>query len=217
MGAYALAQRGDSQALSALVRRHIPLVQSLCRHFSYCEDAFQQGCLGLVTAIRRFREDSGCQFSTYAVPVILGEMRRAFSHTLGWRSRAALRRAGEYRERQQKIYGRDPSVGEIARETGMAAAELALLLERNQPAVYDITGTLLQSLPDPQSESWLTRLFIRDILRRMPEKEAWLIHQRFFLGRSQQEVALFLGANQSTVSRLEKRARLAFQAAWQDR
>lgn len=216
MGAYALAQAGDSQALSALVRQHIPLVQALCRRFSYCEDAFQQGCMGLVQAIRRFQEDSGHQFSTYAVPLILGEMRRAFSHTLGWRSRAALKRAKEYRENQQKTFGRDPSVQEIAAAAGVDAAEIMLLMERDQPAVYDITGTLLASLPDPASESWLTRLFIRDILNRMPQMDAWLIRQRFFLGHSQSEIALALGANQSTVSRLEKRARHAFQAAWQD-
>ena len=216
MGAYALAQRGDAQALSALVRQHIPLVQALCRRFSYCEDAFQQGCMGLVTAIRKFREDSGLQFTTYAVPVILGEMRRAFSRTLGWRARAVLKRAKEYREIQQKQYGRNPSIQEIAKAARIDAAELTMLLERDQPAVYDITGTLLSSLPDPQSESWLTRLFIRDILHRMPEKEAWLIRQRFLLGHSQGEVALFLGANQSTVSRLEKRARDAFRAAWQE-
>ena len=57
MGAFTLAQRGDPQALSALVRQHIPLVQALCRRFSYCEDAFQQGCMGLVCAIRKFREE----------------------------------------------------------------------------------------------------------------------------------------------------------------
>ena len=67
MGAFSKAQAGDADALSALLRRHIPLVQALARRFSYSEDAFQQGCMGLLYAIRHFREDSGCQFSTYAV------------------------------------------------------------------------------------------------------------------------------------------------------
>ena len=216
MGAYSLAQNGDTQVLSDLVRQHIPLVQALCRRFSFCEDAFQQGCIGLVCAIRKFQEDSGYQFSTYAVPVILGEMRRAFSHTLGWRARAALKRAKEYREQQQKYFNRDPSIQEIARQAHIDAAELMLLMEQDQPAVYDITGTLLSSLPDPQSESWLTRLFIRDILQRLPEKEAWLIRQRFLRGHSQGEIALILGANQPTIPRLEKRAREAFCTAWQE-
>ncbi len=216
MGVYALAQAGDSQALAALVRHHIPLVQALCRRFSYCEDAFQQGCMGLVQAIRRFREDSGCCFSTYAVPVILGEMRRAFSHQLGWRARAALKKARACREERLRLMGREPTIQEMAVAAGVDAAEMMLLLERDQPAVYDMTGTLLSSLPDPRSEGWLTRLFIRDILARMPMREAWIIRQRFFLGHSQGEIALALGANQSTVSRLEKKAREAFRAAWRE-
>lgn len=214
MGAYALAQAGDADALSGLVRQHIPLVQALCRRFSFCDDAFQQGCMGLVKAIRKFREDAGYQFSTYAVPVILGEMRRAYAHHLGWRTRAALKKAKDFQDRQLRLTGRMPTILETALQAGVAPEELVLLLEKDQGPVYDETGRLIASLPDPQGENWLIRFYIRDILSRMPGDESWLIRQRFILGRSQQEVAAALRSSQSRVSRKEKQARLHFQCAW---
>lgn len=216
MGLFSIAQAGDPDALAALVRMHIPLVQALTRRFSYCEDAFQQGCIGLVTAIRKFREDWGLQFSTYAVPVILGEMRRAFSHTLGWRARATLRKAQAYRENKIRETGAEPSIGEIARYAHTTPEELALLLERNQPLAYDETGFLLSSLPDPSGDLWMIRFYIRDILSRMPPGEGWLIQQRFIRGRSQMELAQALHTTQSSISRREKLARLHFQMAWNE-
>ncbi|MBQ9262804.1 MAG: sigma-70 family RNA polymerase sigma factor [Clostridia bacterium] len=216
MSAYALAQAGDTDALAALVRRHIPLVQALSRRFSYSEDAFQQGCMGLVKAIRRYRENSGYQFSTYAVPVILGEMRRCLSPSLGWRSRAALNRAKQYQDLIVRQTGREPSIQETAQKAGIAPEELALLLERDQPPMPDESGTLLSSLPDPNGERWLTRLFIRDILFRMESEESSLIVQRFILGRSQKDIARRLRLHQATISRKEKSARMHFRSAWFD-
>ena len=216
MGVYAQAQAGDPDALAALVRRHIPLVQALARRFSFCEDAFQQGCMGLVGAIRRFREDAGCQFSTYAVPLILGEMRRSFSHTLGWRARAALKKAREYQENILQSDGKLPSVQEIAAHTGLPAEELMLLWEHEKGPVYDETGLLFASMPDPLGESWLIRLCIRDILDRMPRDESWLLRNRFLMGRSQTEIARSLGRPQYSISRWEKRARQRFIRAWNE-
>ncbi|MBE5787910.1 MAG: sigma-70 family RNA polymerase sigma factor [Clostridiales bacterium] len=215
MGMFADAQAGDADALGSLVRTHMPLVQALARRFSFCEDAFQQGCLGLVHAIRHFREEMGRQFSTYAVPWILGEMRRAFSHTLGWRARAALKRAMEYQQRMQQ-QGREVTVGEMAAAAGIAREEMILLMERSQPMLYDESGILLPSLPDPQGESWLMRLCIRDILQRMPREERWIIEQRYMKGRSQTEVALCLKTTQSRISRREKLARQHFRQAWSE-
>ena len=214
MSLYTLAQQGDPEALSALVRQHIPLVQALCRRFSGSEDAFQQGCMGLVKAIRKYREDSGCQFSTYAVPVILGEMRRAYSHTLGWRSRAALNRAKAYQERTLRLTGQDPPIMEIAANAGVSPEELAMLIERDKGPVYDETGLLLPSLPDPRGDAWLTGLLIRDILDRMNPLESWLIRQRCCFMVSQARLARRLHVTQSAVSRKEKAARNHFRAAW---
>lgn len=215
MGVYALAQAGDCQALSALVRQHMPLVQALARRFSACEDAFQQGCMGLVAAIRHFREELGHQFSTYAVPWILGEMRRGLSHTLGWRSRAALKKALAFQQRMLDR-GEEPTIGQMADAAGIAREELILLMERSQPHLYDETGLLLPSLPDPEGERWLVRLCIRDILGRMPGEEAWMLAQRFIHGKSQRELAALLHTTQSSISRREKQARLHFQWAWME-
>ena len=215
MSLYSLAQAGDPDALAALVRQHIPLVQALCRRFSWNEDAFQQGCLGLVKAIRGYREDSGNQFSTYAVPVILGEMRRAYCHTLGWRSRAALNRAKAYQEQRLRLTGENPPIQEIAAQAGIGPEELALLIEQEKGPVYDETGAFFSSLPDPMGENWLLRFCILDALSRLPKEESWLIRQRYVADRSQKELAKTLDTTQSTVSRWEKTARKHFIQAWQ--
>ncbi|MBR3740913.1 MAG: hypothetical protein IKN04_10750, partial [Clostridia bacterium] len=149
MSLYALAQAGDPDALAALVRRHMPLVQALSRRFPSPEDAFQQGCVGLVAAIRRYQEDAGFAFSTYAVPVILGEMRRSACRDMGWRTRNKLKRARDYQEQQLRQFGRMPSAKETAEKAGLPPEELALLLEMEKGPVYDETGLLLSSLPDP--------------------------------------------------------------------
>ena len=216
MSLYALAQAGDPDALAALVRRHMPLVQALSRRFPSPEDAFQQGCVGLVAAIRRYREDAGFAFSTYAVPVILGEMRRSTCRDMGWRTRNKLKRARDYQEQQLKEYGRMPPIKETAEKADLPPEELAMLLEMEKGPVYDETGLLFASLPDPGGEVWLLRFCIRDILSRLPGEESWLIRQRFLLGRTQTELAQALQITQSSFSRQEKRARAHFQQAWQE-
>lgn len=209
------ARQGDAEALALLVRRHSPLVMALSGRFPGREDAFQQGCVGLVKAIRGYREEMGYAFSTYAVPVILGEMRRGENRRFGWRTRAALNRVKRYQADYLRRNGCEPAVSDAAKHAGMEPAELALLLERDQPPQYDETGALLASLPDPAGESWMVRLFIRDILDRLPGDETWLLRQRFFLGRSQVRLAKRLGVSQSRLSRREKRARLHFRQAWE--
>lgn len=216
MGLYAMAQSGDEGALAALIRRHIPLVQALNRRFSFSEDTFQQGCIGLLSAIRKYDEASGYQFSTYAVPVILGEMKKAAGHGIGWRSKAALHKARAYQEQQMRVHGRKPTIQEIAAHAGVAPEELAMLLEWDKGPVYDETGTLFSSLPDPVGDRWLIRLCIADVLSRLPRDESWLIRQRFIKGRSQTDLARTLRLPQSTVSRREKKAKYHFRQAWMD-
>lgn len=216
MGTYALAQAGDPEALAALVRQHIPLVQALTCRFSYCEDAFQMGCMGLVRAIRRFREDAGFAFSTYAVPVILGEMRRAYAHGLGWRSRTALKKARQYQEQYRDRTGREPTIRDAAAAAGLAPEELVMLLEREKGPVYDASGTLLSGLPDPGGEDWLLRFCVRDALERLPVGEGWLLWERYITGRSQTELARALHATQSRISRRETRAKADFRRQWLD-
>ena len=216
MTLYDRARQGDDAALSILAARNLPLVRALARRFPDREEAYQAGCVGLVKAIRGFRAERGFQFSTYAVPLILGEMRRTRQDPLGWRARAALNRARAYREAAVRQTGREPSACDVARAAGVDPAELALLMERDQPPLYDETGDLLSSLPDPRGDGWLTRLLIRDTIARLPRDDAWLLRQRFLLGRSQTQLARALHLSQSQLSRREKRARQNFCNAWTD-
>lgn len=214
MGVYAQAQAGDPDALALLTRRHLPLVQALCSRFPSREDAFQQGCLGLLYAIRHFREEKGFSFSTYAVPHILGQMRRADARALGWRSRAVVKKARQFQEAYFRQTGRDPGIRETADRAGVSPQELALLIEADRGPVYDQTGALLPSLPDPRGESWLLRFCVRDILERMPWPESDLLRQRFYVGRSQADLARELRVSQSRVSRQEAFAKRDFRLRW---
>ena len=216
MDLFHLAQAGNEEALNQLVCAHMPLVQALSRRFSYCEDAFQQGCVGLVKAIRRFRPETGNQFSTYAVPVILGEMKKAFHNGLGWRARASIRKAREYQELCLRNTGCLPPVSQTAHAAGLPPEELALLLEMDKGPVYDETGDMLASLPDPDGDKWLLRFCVRDVLERLPREESEVLLCRYILGRTQSELALIWHIPQYQVSRKEKRARQHFRTAWDE-
>ena len=214
MNVFAQAQAGDPDALALLVRRHLPLVRALSGRFSSREDAFQQGCLGLLYAIRHFQEEKGFSFSTYAVPQILGSMRRSVFHVLGWRSRAALNKARAYQEQCIRQTGRQPGIRETAAHAGIPPEELAWLLETDRGPVYDETGDFLVSLPDPRGDAWLLRFCVRDILERMPRQESYLLRQRYYAGRSQTDLARELRLSPSRVSRREARARRDFRLRW---
>ena len=91
-----------------------------------------------------------------------------------------------------------------------------LLLEQEKGPVYDDTGRLFSSLPDPMGENWLLRFCILDVLARLPKDESWLIRERYVAGRSQTDLARALATTQSAVSRREKQARLHFMRAWSE-
>lgn len=215
MSEYLAARRGDADALKSLVRRHMPLVQSLAKRLSYSrEDVFQAGCVGLVIAIRRFQPERGAQFSSYAVPFILGEMRRADGRGVGWRVRRAMRRAFAAREKYYAEYGREPPLEVLSRASGLDMYELSLLLETTKPPIYDENGALFSALPDRQGGAWLDRFLLRDLIERLPARDRALIHFRFILNRSQSELAHLSGAAQSTISRQEKRICRYLRSEW---
>ncbi len=215
MSEFLSAQRGDADALALLMRQHMPLVQSLVKRLAYArEDVFQSGCVGLLIAIRRFRPERGAAFSTYAVPFILGEMRRANGLGVGWRARAAMRRAFSAREKYFSEHGREPPLDVLTRASGLDAYELSLLLETMKPPVYDESGALLVALPDPSGGAWLEHFLLRDLIERLPARDRALLHFRFILNRSQAELARLSGAAQSTISRQEKRICARLRSEW---
>lgn len=215
MERYMKAKAGDEQALAALFRLHAPLVQSLARRFEQMQDAFQAGCVGLMKAIRRFDAQKGCAFSTYAVPVILGEMRCIREKKYSWRQQKKWNAARQFRDEQMKLYGKEPTVQQMAEKTGIPAAELVWLLEQGQSLLYLDARENATELADPMGDAWMQRLFIRDILDRMPREYSYILRHRFIQEESQQALSERMHMHQSTLSRNEKKARLMFISAWQ--
>lgn len=209
------AQAGNEHAMGRLMRRHARLVQALAMRFEQKQDAFQSGCVGLMKAIRGFDVSRNCAFSTYAVPLILGEMRHTREKRLNWRQEKKLYAANRMRDEMIRQYGREPTVRELSEKTGIACAELALLLECTRPVQLEGEGDVFAMIPDPKGEGWLQRFFIRDILERMPAEYSYILRHRFMLDESQVQIACRLHTNQSAVSRTEKKARLMFISAWQ--
>jgi len=222
----ARAQGGEREARDRLVEGNLRLVRSLVARFSSTtadpEDLFQLGCIGLLKAIDRFDLSYDVRFSTYAVPLILGEIRRHLRDDGPVRVSRGLKQlaqqARKARERLAAELGRDPTVSEMARDLGVTPDELIEALEgARAPAsihqtVHEGDGEpiyLLDQLAaeDGQREGvWLDRVALREGLERLEPRERMVILLRFFRDKTQTEVAGMLGCSQVQVSRLERRA-----------
>lgn len=206
-----------------MAERHLPLVAALVRRFPGCgpsrEDLFQQGCVGLMKALSRYDPGMGTAFSTYAVPVILGEMRRlcqldAPVHM----SRGERDRRARLRRAQAELtgrLGREPTVHELADALHVPAEELILDMEAVSVASYDADDCALLDLM-PDHDPWEDRLLLRDLIGRLPERDRRLVLLRFRFGLTQAETAARLGMTQVQVSRAEAAVRERLQQAWQD-
>lgn len=202
------ARASGPEAMQALAEQHLPLVRAVARRFPSSlprEELFQQGVIGLMKALQRYDPSQGTAFSTYAIPLILGEMR--------WlqRQQSPLHLPRTERELRQHIWQagarlttelhRDPTVSELAAALHMDAAELALHLDQ-----ITITSTDAEEnaaiLPDP--EDWQKRIELRDILAKLPKKDQQLILLRHRTGLTQQQAGQRLGMTQMQVSRREK-------------
>lgn len=216
----ARARVGDREARDAAVAANLNLVRHVARRFRVPgldeEDLFQVGCVGLVKAVDRFDPSCGTQFSTYAVPLIIGEI-RTFLRSDGpvKLGRAAKRAAGEARRRQaglRQTLGREPSLGELAASLGMEQADLAAILDAAsgpvslQETVGD--GEAAATLEDRigGEDPWEERVALRGAIAALPPLQRRVIELRYFLDRTQQEAAGLLGITQVQVSRLERRA-----------
>ena len=203
----------DASDLQAQAEYHLPLVASLVRRFPPGlydpQDLYQQGCIGLMKALRRFRADMGVQFSTYAVPVILGEM-RALS-----RMQAAVHVPRPERELRQRVRNacqqltaklcREPTVNELADALNLPPCEIALLTEEivvtsADDHEHDGNAPIL-TLRD--RDDWMTRVELRDLLSHLPETDGRLLTSRYLDGCTQAETARKLGLTQVQVSRRE--------------
>lgn len=215
------SQQGDKAAGETLITENAGLIWSVAKRFlgrgTEAEDLYQLGCLGFLKAVEGFDLDFGTQFSTYAVPKIAGEIRRflrddgAIKVSRTMKERAAAIRL--MRSRLSSALGREPTIAEIAEQTGLtpeeiAAAETATMeVESIHRECGEEGFTLENILTDTESEErMLERIALKQAIAELPERERTVIHLRYFHGLTQDRVARVLGVSQVQVSRIEKKA-----------
>lgn len=217
----AAAQAGDGKATEALVTENAGLIWSIARRFqgrgTEAEDLYQLGCLGFLKAVEGFDLNFGTQFSTYAVPKIAGEIRRflrddgAVKVSRGIKEQAATIKS--VRARLTTALGREPTIQEISRQTGITPEDIALAetataaTESIQRQCGEDGFTLENVLTDTESEEKMVeKIALRQAIARLPQREKQVIQLRYFHGLTQQRVAKVLEVSQVQVSRIEKKA-----------
>lgn len=218
-----LAKEGQKAAKETLVLENRGLVWSVVKRFQNrgleSEDLFQIGCIGLLKCIDKFDLSYGVKFSTYAVPMISGEIKRFLrddgmikvSRTL----KELAYRAYQCQEKLQEKWGREPTVTEIAKEIGVECEELALALDANseveslyQP-IYQKEGQeilLMDKLEEEDNEEHLVNhLFLEKVLSELEKEDRELIFQRYFEDKTQSAIAKEMGVSQVQISRREKK------------
>lgn len=199
-----------------LIENNLGLVHACANRFkgrgAEYDDLFQAGCVGLIKAADNFDPQRGFSFSTYAVPVILGEIKRIFrdggtvkiGRAIKEKSRAAVKRRDEI----SLSLGREPTVGELAESLGIDAAETAMLLNASMP-VMSLTvgedGECQTDIPIESPESKISDLLaLRQVLQTLEERDRRMIVLRYYRSMTQSETAKILGMTQVQVSRREK-------------
>ncbi len=218
------AKSGDKHARETLVMGNLRLVLSVIQRFANrgenLDDLFQVGCIGLMKAIDNFDTSHDVRFSTYAVPMIIGEVRRYLRDNNPVRVSRSMRdtayHAMQAREKLSNELDREPTVEEIAKELGKPKSEIVIALEAIvEPVsfyepVYSNGGDtiyLMDQLGDNESDGdWIDEISIKEALKNLPAREKKILSMRFMRGMTQTEVAEEIGISQAQVSRLEKSA-----------
>ena len=224
------AHAGDTGARERMVEGNLRLVLSVVQRFAQrgenLDDLFQVGCIGLIKAIDNFDPAQPVRFSTYGVPMIIGEIRRFLRDNNALRVSRSLRdtayRAMQARETLEKQLGRDPTMDEIAGEAGLSRREVTAALESVvepvslEEPVYTDGGDamyLIDQVRDPDGEdSWISGLQFRQTVAGLTPREKRIMELRYLRGKTQMEVAQEIGISQAQVSRLEKGALNQFRA-----
>ncbi len=218
------AQTGDASARNLLVEQNTGLVHSVVKRFlgrgQEMEDLFQVGCIGLIKAAKRFDVSFGVRFSTYAVPMILGEIKRFLRDDGIIKVSRSLKeiavRAMALRQELTQQTGFEPTVGELAERLGISAAELSSALESGVPpeSLYATTddgnreqASLLDRLEskDTPEEDVVNRITLTALLSELEGRDRTIIYLRYFKEKTQSEIAQRLGISQVQVSRIEKK------------
>lgn len=218
------ARAGDTQARQKMIQGNLRLVLSVVQKFSNRgenpDDLFQVGCIGLIKAIDNFDPDLQVRFSTYGVPMIVGEIRRFLRDNNAVRVSRSIRDLAYHsmraREALQKENGREPKISEIAARVGSSPESVAMALESVvEPAslyepVYsdgEDSFAIVDQLRDATGEeSWISDIMFRDTVKSLSARERRIIAMRYLGGKTQMQVAREIGISQAQVSRLEKGA-----------
>ena len=215
------AQAGDAGAGETLVTENAGLIWSVARRFqgrgAEMDDLYQLGCLGFLKAVEGFDPAFGTQFSTYAVPKIAGEIRRFLRDDGAVKvSRTVKEQAAAIKTARNALtgaLGREPTVVELSRQTGLSPEEIAVAetataaTESIQRQTGDEGFSLEDVLADPEGEERiLERIALNQAIGKLPEREALVIRLRYFHALTQQRVAIVLKVSQVQVSRIEKKA-----------
>ncbi|MFC4387323.1 RNA polymerase sporulation sigma factor SigG [Gracilibacillus marinus] len=218
-------QAGDQTAREKLVNGNLRLVLSVIQRFhnrgEYGDDLFQVGCIGLLKSIDNFDLGQNVKFSTYAVPMIIGEIRRYLRDNNPIRVSRSLRdiayKALHAREKLMSETSKDPSPAEIANELEVPVTDVIFALDAIQDPVslfepiFNDGGDPIYVMDQVSDDSikdndWINHLSIKEGMRRLNNREKMILNKRFFQGKTQMEVAEEIGISQAQVSRLEKAA-----------
>ena len=218
------AQAGDKNARNELVEGNLRLVLSVVQRFSNrgenMDDLFQVGVIGLIKAIDNFNTDLDVRFSTYAVPMCIGEIRRYLRDDNPIRVSRSMRdtayKAMQVKEQLIHENGKEPTIEEIAQRLEMKKSDVVLALEAIvdpvslYEAVYNDGGDTIfvmdQVGDNSTDKDWVDEISIKDEIKKLDDRERNIMYLRFMQGKTQMEVAREVGISQAQVSRLEKNA-----------
>lgn len=218
-------EEGDKGAREKYIKGNLRLVLSVIKRFSSSnenvDDLFQIGCIGLIKAIDNFDSSLNVKFSTYAVPMIIGEIRRFLRDNSSIRVSRSLKdtayKAIYAKESLIKRNMKEPTINEIAEEIGISKEDIVYALDaiQNPMSLYEPVFTdggdtlyVMDQISDKKNkeENWVEHLSLSEAMKRLNDREHEIISLRFFEGKTQMEVADLIGISQAQVSRLEKNA-----------
>lgn len=218
-------KEGDNEAREEFIKGNLRLVLSVIKRFygrdENPDDLFQIGCIGLIKAIDNFDLSQNVQFSTYAVPMIIGEVKRYLRDNNSIRVSRSIRdlayKAMQFKERYTKEKGKEPTIEEIAKEFEVEKEEIAFCFDAIQdpislqePIYNDGNESIyiLDQVKDTKNtdELWAEKITVANAMQKLNDKEKLIINKRFFDSKTQMEVAEEIGISQAQVSRLEKSA-----------
>jgi RNA polymerase sporulation-specific sigma factor len=216
-----LAKDDDNDSKTILIEQNMPLVKSIVKHYKNkrveYDDLIQIGTLGIIKAIKNFNEDYNVRFSTYAVPMISGEIKRFIRDDGIVKVSRSLKtlavKIGVYIDKYKNQNGKDPEIGEVAREFDISEEDVVFALDSSKfpLSLYDKSDDesgqcLIDKLAcEDSQEDMIDKMMLKDIIGNLPDREKKIILFRYFRDKTQSEVAGLLGVSQVQISRLENR------------